>query len=174
MESARARVFATKDPMSFGFGSDDDLPCRVESVYDGDTVTITFPCGGLDGPIVKHSMRISGIDAPEKFPRKNSLKPGFATREEEQEAAAWSERMASEWCRKHQDLQMGLLRVRCAPESAGMDKYGRMLGDLFDADTGTHSLAAFMVECGAAVPYENRNDESAWRVARRRRQTTKS
>lgn len=122
------------------------------------------------GTVVQHSMRIAGIDAPEKFPRANSLKPGFATREEEQEAAAWATQAANKWCLKHQDTQLGLLRVRCSPGKAGMDKYGRMLGDLMDAETGTHSLATFLVECGAAVPYDKRKDAETWSAAKQRRE----
>lgn len=168
MESVRAKLLVTENPPKFGFGCAEPLPCRLERVYDGDTITIAFPCGGPHGPIVSHSMRIAGIDAPEMRPRKNALKPGFASKEDEVEAAAWAQNAALAWCLKHQDSD-GLLFSKCAPGRNGIDKYGRMLGDLLDAETQTVSLATHLMACGAAVAYDERRDADAWALAKQLR-----
>ena len=101
---------------------------RVVSVYDGDTLTVLCV---VAGGIYKLSVRLRGVDCPELRGR------GAA----EKEAA---ERVRD------------VVRARCLDEtcdvtSHGVDKYGRLIVDLFFPDDG--DLATFLLRRGLARPY---------------------
>lgn len=111
------------------------VPVKVLRVYDGDTVTLAFCCGG---GVYRDSCRLRGIDAPEMKPRMNS-----PTRDAEKTAAIASrDALAS--------------KLGAGPTRAvfhGREKFGRWLVSLY-VPGETEDVGAWMVRQRHAVPYD--------------------
>ena len=111
------------------------LRCLVLSVYDADTITISFVWAGR---VWKDKCRLTGIDSPE-LRSKNA---------KEKEAAV----RARDWVRAH--ILGKKVWVRCG----GWDKYGRLLGTVYPGDRGEDALATSLNEelmlNGLAQPYD--------------------
>lgn len=98
---------------------------EVLSVHDGDTCTLLLDLGFDIHRIV--TVRLQGLDAPE-------------VRGQSREAGLRVKALVHGWLAGR---QLELL-------SASLDKYGRVLGDLYDKD---ESLCAFLLESGLVKPY---------------------
>lgn len=102
---------------------------RVVSVYDGDTVTLLASFGGSLG---RCNMRLCGIDCPEMRGR------------------GASEREAAEAVR---DVVRGQCLDRvCKVHAQGMDKYGRLIGDV-ETPQGRF-VARLLLDEGLARAYD--------------------
>lgn len=108
---------------------------RVVRVLDGDTVQVIIL---NDQKLESHRFRLSGIDAPELHPRKDS-----ATRDEEKDAAMISKEKLEEKLAEDSNLVM----VNFTKD----DKYGRRMGTL-STRSGVN-INDWMVVKGYAVPY---------------------
>lgn len=112
--------------------------CKVLDAYDADTCRVALPMG--DGTLAKFTVRLIGIDAPERKPSKNS-----PLHDLEKEAAMrcrakflkmvtdpryldldFKETNAREICGKSKKI----IRL----EGHMFDKYGRILAKLYDKD----------------------------------------
>lgn len=102
---------------------------RVVSVYDGDTVTLLASFGGSLG---RCSMRLCGVDCPEMRGR------------------GQAEREAAEAVR---DVVRGQCLDRiCKVHAQGMDKYGRLIGDVETPDG--QLVARLLLSKGLARTYD--------------------
>jgi endonuclease YncB( thermonuclease family) len=114
------------------------LPCRVIKVYDGDSVTIQFVFGDAT---YYHGMRLWGIDTPEL--RSNDP----------------DEKLAAARARDY--LSDRVLNKIVFVKFEGMEKYGRLLGHLYDCtnpqDEGKRSINAELINLGFAQHYTGGN-----------------
>jgi micrococcal nuclease len=108
------------------------------SVYDGDTVTVAFKPfhkdGNIDpGGIYKYSIRLTGIDTPEiRTKNENEKKEAIAIR----------------------DILRGkILNKFVIIKCGGFDKYGRLLGDIYNEDQSIH-YNSWLIEQGYAYKYD--------------------
>ncbi len=115
---------------SFSFSSYDSTVYEVDHVYDGDTLTIFVP--NSDGQKTKQRVRLLGIDTAE-------LKTAECPYEHE---------LALE----QRDLLRSLVGPRVSIEEHGKDRYGRILGVVFD-ENGTN-LNQIMLSEGKARRYD--------------------
>jgi endonuclease YncB( thermonuclease family) len=116
------------------------IPCNI---YDGDTFSIVF---AYRGEIIKYRCRCLGYDTPEIKPRLNA-----PDREKEIEAAKAAKARFCELLLKNPDK---LIRV----QSAGFDKYGRILVNVWnmvDQDT----INDIMIREGHAHKYSGGTKE---------------
>lgn len=115
------------------------VDCKVVKVYDGDTVHIVFR---YHGRLVRRAVRISGIDSPEI------------------KGSSEAEKVAAIASRDY--LRALILNRICVFECHGLDKYGRMLGDLYLKPHRRHifdlkervNVRQRMLETGHAVSYD--------------------
>ena len=108
-------------------------PCRVVSVYDGDTCTALFK---MDKNFVKFKVRMLGYDSPEMKPRIN-----LPDREEiKKNAVVAKEALISKTKNKKIILECG-----------NWDKYGRLLGTLYDGDL---NINEWMIESEYGYRYD--------------------
>lgn len=111
------------------------LRCLVLSVYDADTITVSFVWAGR---VWKDKCRLVGIDSPE-IRSKNA---------KEKEAAL----AARDWLRAQ--ILGNKVWVRCG----GWDKYGRLLGTVYPGDQHDDALGTSindeLVTRGLARPYD--------------------
>ena len=61
-------------------------PCKVLDCYDGDTVTVALQLG--DGRLARFTVRLLGIDTPERRPKRSRGQPGLAALEKQAAEAA--------------------------------------------------------------------------------------
>lgn len=106
---------------------------RVCNVYDGDTVTVVMI---FKGTPYKFQLRMFGYDCPE-------MKPPLSNPARQQEIAA---AVAAK-----ETLMVlvgdGIVKLECK----GWDKYGRLLGTIYDREG--RNINRVMVENGWGIPY---------------------
>lgn len=108
---------------------------RVVRVLDGDTVQVIIL---NEKKLESHRFRLSGIDAPELHPRKDS-----STRDEEKDAAVISKEKLEE--KLAEDANLVLINF------TKDDKYGRRMGTM--STRSSVNINDWMVTKGYAVPY---------------------
>lgn len=116
-------------------------PYEITRVIDGDTVEIAVDF--LPEPLPpKLSIRVMGIDTPEKAPRAKC------------DAEAAKAKLASEFTKSAVQLATEIdVQIKT------WDKYGgRVLGDVY---LDGHSLAEMLIEAGLARPYKGES-KSSW------------
>lgn len=107
-------------------------PCRIVSVYDGDTCTALFK---MNKNYVKFKIRMLGYDSPEMKPRLN-----VENREQiKREAEAAKQALIT----KTKDRQVIL-------HCSDWDKYGRLLGTLYVDNININN---WMISSGYGYPY---------------------
>lgn len=109
------------------------LRCKVQEVYDGDTVTIIFP---FNGKAYKDKCRLAGIDAPE-----------IRTKNEIEKREAINVR---DWLSKK--VLGKLVWIRFGKK----DKYGRLLGHIYLDKKAKLSLNQIMVDQGMVCAYDGK------------------
>ena len=102
------------------------------SVYDGDTCTAII---NVDNQEVKISIRMSGYDCPEMKPSKSKLDRDYEIKFAKLAKAKLSELV---------------LNKKVKIMAHGLDKYGRLLGTLFN----TNNVNNYMLENGYGYKYE--------------------
>lgn len=116
---------------------------RVVKVYDGDTITIASRVPGLaNSPVYKFSIRLAGIDTPE-----------LRGSSDEEKEVALGARDALSARILDRDVQL---------RNVSLEKYGRLLCDVFDGGIGdvvgcddvALSLNSWLVQERWAVPYD--------------------
>jgi endonuclease YncB( thermonuclease family) len=112
---------------------------RVCNVYDGDTVTIVLL---FNGHPYKFQLRMSGYDCPEMKPPLSKV----ARQQEIAAAVAAKETLMSL-------VGDGIVKLKCD----GWDKYGRLLGTIYDKDG--RNINNIMVENGWGVPYNGKTKQ---------------
>lgn len=126
---------------------------KVESVYDGDTITAVFRLPRE--PFYSHRVRLSGIDAPEKRPKHSS--PHHALHK--QAGAVVQKRLASL-------LPAGLMVII---DLEGFDMYGRMLGRVHTVRRGCvrwlhwqrqECVGSRLLKQNLALPYEGKTKKA--------------
>lgn len=135
--------------------------CKILSVYDADTVRVALPMS--DGTLSKFSVRLMGIDAPErKPPRKNS------THDFEKIAAMRARaRLLQIAVDPGTPLEFtGCAKSMCTDskhlvrlEAKMFDKYGRILGEIFTTDG--MNVSSILKKEGWARPYDG-NTRDPW------------
>jgi endonuclease YncB( thermonuclease family) len=112
---------------------------KVISVYDGDTFTLAAKLPYYGSPIYKFRVRIAGIDAPE-------MKGATRTEKEKMLATEAQEHLSKlihkKWVKLH---------------NVKLDKYGRILADVFVASRGKRealNVAQDMLQHKLAVAYD--------------------
>jgi endonuclease YncB( thermonuclease family) len=109
----------------------DKVRCKVIDVYDADTITIIFPfCGRL----FKEKCRLYGIDSAEIRTR-NLAEKEHALR-------------GKEWLQSR--INNRIVFIQCYE----WDKYGRLLGDVYDTEDATISINSMLVENKLAYAYD--------------------
>lgn len=110
------------------------LPCKVKSVYDGDTITVIFP---FNNSYYKSNLRLSGIDTPEiKTKNLSEKKAGI---------------LAKEWL--EQKILNKIVYINFEKE----DKYGRLLGTIYEnpnIDDFNKSINQILIDEGFGVKYD--------------------
>lgn len=110
-------------------------PCRIVSVYDGDTCTALFK---MENQFVKFKVRMLGYDSPEMKPRLNLLNRDQIKREAEEAKQA----LISKTKDRHVKIECG-----------DWDKYGRLLGTLYTNETNIN-INEWMINGGYGYPYD--------------------
>jgi endonuclease YncB( thermonuclease family) len=154
--------------------------CKVLDIYDADSVTVAVSLNGHDtdgatAPPARFSVRLIGIDTPERKPKKRG-NPDLESLEKQAAMAAHAHliqmlvplpddvdlakharkrKKVRAWCA--QSTRLATLKFH------GFDKYGRVLGELGDAthdfsradseETGTTVNQQLMLD-GFARPYD--------------------
>lgn len=115
---------------------------RVLHVYDGDTLTIPAPYLPDNLP-KKISVRVFGVDTPEKGHRANCKK--------ERRLAAKARIFVTNKVKNSNSIKVAILK---------WDKYGgRVLGEVyFDGEP----LSKMLIDEGLAVPYNGRGAKKDW------------
>lgn len=108
-------------------------PCRIVSVYDGDTCTALFK---MDKKFVKFKVRMLGYDSPEMKPRLNI--PDRDKIKEDANAAK-------------EALILKTKNEKIIIECGDWDKYGRLLGTLYD---GNLNINEWMIESEYGYRYD--------------------
>jgi endonuclease YncB( thermonuclease family) len=109
------------------------LPCKVKSVYDGDTLTVIFP---FNNSYYKSNLRLLGIDTPEIKTKNLSEKQAGL--------------LAKEWLTKK--IQDKIIYVAFEKE----DKYGRLLGVIYEKpgmNDFKHSINQMLIDENLAITY---------------------
>ena len=99
-------------PISYG---------KVVKVYDGDTITVATPLDNTRAPIYHFSVRLRGIDSPE-----------IRGKTPEEKAAATKAREA---------LSEKIMNRMVFLQNIDMEKYGRVLADVFLEEPGSSEAA---------------------------------
>jgi micrococcal nuclease len=108
-------------------------PCRIVSVYDGDTCTAMFK---MNKKPVKFKVRMLGYDSPEMKPRLN-----LPNRDQiKRDAVVAKEALIS----KTKDREISL-------HCGDWDKYGRLLGTLYE---NNKSINEWMILSGYGYRYD--------------------
>ena len=107
-------------------------PCRIVSVYDGDTCTALFK---MDKKFVKFKVRMLGYDSPEMKPRLN-----IPDRDKIKENAIAAK----------EALILKTKNEKIILECGDWDKYGRLLGTLYDRNL---NINEWMIESGYGYRY---------------------
>jgi endonuclease YncB( thermonuclease family) len=108
-------------------------PCRIVSVYDGDTCTALFK---LDKNFVKFKVRMLGYDSPEMKPRLN-----IPDRDKIKEDAIKAREALVEKTKNKKII------LHCGD----WDKYGRLLGTLYE---GNLNINEWMIESEYGYRYD--------------------
>ena len=101
---------------------------KVVSVYDGDTVKVTFP---FRGKMFRWNCRIQGVDTPE-----------IRTKDPFEKA---------EGCAARDALKEKILNKAVVVTCGKFDKYGRLLVDI---NTDGGSVTDWLISNGYGVPYD--------------------
>ena len=114
---------------------------KVIKVYDGDTITIACKLEFENSPIYRFSVRLAGIDSPE-MKAKTSIEKMLALKSQ----------MA---------LSNKLMDRKIRLENVNIEKYGRLLADVYLYDT---NINQWMIENNFAVPYDGgtKNRPTEW------------
>ena len=112
------------------------LRCKVISVYDADTVTIVFP---FFGRLFKEKCRLYGIDSSE-----------IRTKNLEEKAHAYTSR---DW------LKERILNNIVYIQFYDWDKYGRLLGDIYETETSTETINSILVNNKMAYVYTGKTKQ---------------
>jgi micrococcal nuclease len=121
----------TKNTDKFSFDGQRFL-CKCIKVYDGDTVTVAFKPFSHTERIYKYSIRLSGIDTPEI----RTINP-----QEKIEGIKIRDLLSDRILNKFMYIECG-----------GFDKYGRLLGHLFDEDND--NINEWLIKEGYAYNYD--------------------
>lgn len=105
-------------------------PVRILRTIDGDTVEVDLALG-FDLAILKQSVRLHGINCPEKNTPEGKAAAAYTV--------AW--------------LQMHKPPYSLLPMEGGRDKYGRLLGIISSDDDG-HTLNGDLLTAGHAAIYK--------------------
>tara|TARA_B100001758_G_scaffold190722_1_gene167705 strand:+ start:11840 stop:12481 length:642 start_codon:yes stop_codon:yes gene_type:complete len=89
---------------------------RVKSIYDGDTITIIIV---LNNEPIAFKCRLSGIDTPEKRPRKNQI---------DRDREKFYAQISTDYLKT--EIMQKILKAKLGK----FDKYGRLLIEIFDND----------------------------------------
>lgn len=108
-------------------------PCRIVSVYDGDTCTALFK---MKTHFVKFKVRMLGYDSPEMKPRLNLPNRDQIKREAEAAKQALISKTKDRY-----------VKIECGD----WDKYGRLLGTLYTKKT---NINEWMINGGYGYPYD--------------------
>lgn len=107
------------------------IPARVVSVYDGDTITVIYL---IEHTPIKTKVRLMGIDTPEIKAAKDKLP---------------EEKQAGIICKDY--LSKMLFNRLITLEIIGLDKYGRLLGNVVVDEI---DISKLMIRQGYAKPYD--------------------
>tara|TARA_X000000950_G_scaffold279880_1_gene373407 strand:- start:63 stop:512 length:450 start_codon:yes stop_codon:yes gene_type:complete len=107
---------------------------KVIKVYDGDTITIASKLPFEGSPIYRFSVRINGIDCPE-----------MRTKNENEKKCA---KLAK---KKVYDTVYNKMVVL---KNVRLEKYGRILADVYSESNLDYSLGNLLCDCHLAVPYD--------------------
>jgi len=127
----------TKNTPFFTFACKEFL-CKCISVYDGDTITVAFkPFSNVEntnvGSIYKYNIRLAGIDTPE-IRTKNP--------DEKKRAIVIRDKLREKILNK-------FVFIKCGK----FDKYGRLLGDVYD-EKKTEHINKWLIDNGFAYAYD--------------------
>ena len=147
------------------FRLNDICPCKVLDCYDGDTVTVALQVG--DGRLAKFTVRLVGLDTPERRPKRRGAGQAADLSGLEKEAALRVRArllhlLLPEECpielrqvkkRKEVRRTCGESRQIVFLEFKDFDKYGRILGALRLTTAGP-TVNDMLVEEGMARRYD--------------------
>ncbi len=117
------------DPVSFWDYNGKTCYAKVVSVYDGDTCTIVMPLSDKDHTFYKFTVRLNGIDTPEKRSKD----------EMEKKASIKVKELVEKF------ILGKIVKIQCGE----FDKYGRILGDIYVMDHFTKrefSVNQFLID----------------------------
>lgn len=117
------------------FSFDGTILAKIVSIYDGDTVRAVFFHGNQ---IVQYKIRMAGYDSPEMKPLKNIPNRDELIKKAKEAKAALSTKILNK-----------VVVIKCN----GFDKYGRILGNVYDLESD-ENINNFMVTGGYAKPYD--------------------
>ena len=113
--------------------------CKVVNVYDGDTCKIVMR---YNGNYKRFNVRMNGYDSPEMKPSKSNK-----NRDKEiADAKRAKEYLCSLVCKDKNQL----VYINCN----GLDKYGRLLGELYIRRNDNKSVNSIMIENGHGYKYD--------------------
>ena len=118
--------------------------CKLKKVIDGDTVRLETIDLGFSVQLHNKSVRLNGIDTPES--RINIKK--YPERTKEKELGLLAKQKLKEWL-------VGDITLK----SYGIDKYGRVLGDIF---CNKGNIAELLEKESLAVPYFGGTKTKKW------------
>ena len=144
------------------------LHVKVIDAYDADTVTVALTLGD---ELCAFKVRLTGIDTPEMRPPR--ARPN---REQEKRMAVRARNTLIGWVTSGDDPEPDvrysrrrlrreffepnrkLVWLRAGP----FDKYGRLLGELFEQSGGGGAFNQRLLDAGLARPYDGRGTRQAW------------
>lgn len=124
---------------------------RVVSIYDADTMKVVIP---FQGAYFKYNVRLSGIDTCE-MKAKGARNKEYAVRARDRVFEIITGRKVdASWKKKDiervLDTDVYLVWVVCDE----LDKYGRVMGDVWVAKEGAKSISTVLLEERLAYPYQ--------------------
>ena len=123
-----------QEPIYFHeYFNDKNIKIKVIDVYDGDTITAIIP---LRFKKYKFKCRLYGFDSPEKKPSKNNKDREYEKYCADIAKFALSEKVLNK-------------KIKC--KTYNLDKYGRILIELFDNDN--NSITDYMVNINCGYNY---------------------
>ena len=129
LEKLDALLDASDTPSWFNLEGD-MIRAKVIDVYDGDTVTLVFQFGDK---IWKDKCRLTGINTPE-----------IRTRDPDEKVRGLE---ARNW------LRTKILNKKVWVECGSWDKYGRLLGTIYETSNFTVSVNQELINLGFAIAY---------------------
>ena len=111
-----------------------EMPCKVVDVYDADTCQVAVQLFGPDAPPSRFAVRLIGMDTPEIRSRNALEKRAAKAARDELLRIVLGATEPETMTRKKSRATLGESRRLFRLESAGFDKYGRVLGRLYDGD----------------------------------------